>query len=81
MAAQGLPCGQLGYEVLDPASGKQQAVLDMAWPGGIQEGLSQPVAVLLNEPTATLACASQVGFRCFTATHDFRCHVEQEILG
>lgn len=80
MAAQGLPCGQIAYEMLDPVSEKQQAVLDVAWPSGIQEGLSQPVAVLFNEPTATLACASQAGFRCFTTTHDFRRHVEQEML-
>jgi hypothetical protein len=52
----------------------------MAWPSGIQEELSQPVAVLLNESNETLAIASQAGFRCFTAIEQFQNYVETEIL-
>ena len=33
---------------------------------GLQEELSQPVAVLLNESAGTIAIASQAWFRCFT---------------
>ena len=55
-------------------------MFDLAWPNGIQEELSQPVAVLLNESTETLAIASQAGFRCFTSIEDFRKYVETEIL-
>jgi len=57
-----------------------KAVLDLAWPSGIQEELSQPVAVLLNESTETIAIASQAGYRCFTTTQEFRQYVEHEIL-
>jgi hypothetical protein len=80
MAEQSLPLGTLAYDFADPATGEQQAVFDLAWPAGIQEELSQPVAVLLNEEPATLALASAAGFRCFTSPSSFRAYVEREIL-
>ena len=46
---QGLPRGMLAYDFADADTGEQKAVFDLAWPNGIQEELSQPVAVLLNE--------------------------------
>ena len=72
--------GTLAYDFADPATGEQRAVFDLAWPAGIQEELSQPVAVLLNEEPATLALASAAGFRCFTSPSTFRSYVEREIL-
>jgi hypothetical protein len=67
MDAQGLPRGVLGYDFADTATGEQKALFDLAWPNGIQEELSQPVAVLLNEGTETIATARQAGYRCFTS--------------
>ena len=78
--AQGLPRGILAYDFADAESGQQEAVFDLAWPNGIQEELSQPVAVLLNETAETLSIASQAGFRCFTEAEDFRRYVQREIL-
>jgi hypothetical protein len=78
--AQGLPRGVLTYDFADPGTGEQKAVFDLAWPQGVQEGLGQPVAVLLNEEIETLAIASQAGFRCFTAVEDFKSYVKAEIL-
>jgi hypothetical protein len=78
--SRGLPRGEVAYDFADPASGAQLAVFDLAWPNGIQEELSQPVAVLLNEEAATLAVASQAGFKVFTDTASFRRHVEREVL-
>jgi hypothetical protein len=80
MEEQGLPRGIVGYELADAESGEQQAVLDLAWPSGIQEELSQPVAVMLNEEAATVTLASQAGFRCFTDSRAFRRYVKTEVL-
>ena len=77
---QGLMEGMLFYEHSDPESGQPLAVLDLVWPDGIQEGLSQPVAVLLNEPPEVLATANQAGYRCFTSKSDFQDYVRREIL-
>ena len=78
--SKGLPRGILSYDFADQQTGQQQAVFDLVWLDGIQEELSQPVAVLLNEDAVTLAIASQAGFRCFTAVDSFRRYVEDEIL-
>lgn len=80
MKAQGLPEGIIGYDFADPETGEQKAVFDLAWPHGIQEGLSQPVAVLLNESSEVIAIASQTVFRCFATLREFRRYVESEIL-
>jgi hypothetical protein len=80
MGEQSLPLGTLSYDFADPATGEQRAVFDLAWPAGIQEELSQSVAVLLNEEPATLALASAAGLRCSTSPSAFQFYMEREIL-
>ena len=69
--------GDIGHEI-DTGDG---ATLDLAWPDGVQPELTQPVAVLLNEPEQVIAAASAAGFRCFTSAAAFKRYVETEILG
>ena len=80
VVAQGLPRGLLAYDFADEETGEQKAVFDLAWPNGIQEELSQPVVLLLNETNETISIASQAGYRCFTSIDKFRRYVENEIL-
>ena len=80
IAEHSLPQGQLAYAFADEETGEQKAVFDLAWPNGIQAGLSQPVAVLLNEGGDVIALASGAGYRCFTTPTDFRQYVEDEFL-
>ncbi len=80
MESQRLPRGVVAFDFADQDSGEQRAVFDLAWPNGIQEELSQPVAVLLNEDAATVTLASQAGFRCFTDGASFRRYVTTEVL-
>ncbi len=77
---QGLPEGELLYEVVDEATGEPLALLDLAWPHGLQEGLSQPVALLIDEPRQILEAAQQAGFRYFTDLEGFKRYVVREIL-
>ena len=39
----GLPEGEFGYEIIDSASGELIAVIDLAWPEGLQEGFGAPL--------------------------------------
>lgn len=78
--SQGLPRGVLSYDFADPDSGEQRAVFDLAWPNGLQEELSQPVAVLIDEEAATIRIAGEAGFRCFTDSGSFRRYVDSEVL-
>jgi hypothetical protein len=57
------------------------AILDLAWPNGLQEGLSQPVAILLGEDHEAEEAASEAGYRFFTSAKAFRKYVREEILG
>ena len=81
MQTLGLPAGQMAFDFTDSATGEQKAVFDLAWPNGIQEELSQPVAVLLNESAEIISIASQAGYKCFTSIADFKSYVNREILG
>ncbi|GAB3514362.1 GmrSD restriction endonuclease domain-containing protein [Pseudoxanthomonas daejeonensis] len=77
---QGLPRGTIDYDYADAQTGEQIAVFDLAWPTGLQEELSQPVVVLLNEEAAVITLASQAGYQCFTDTASFRRYVRTDVL-
>ena len=76
----GLPRGDCPHELADPATGEAQAILDLAWPDGLQEGYSQPVALLLDEGKETEEAANRAGFRYFTDVDSFKRYVQREIL-
>ena len=80
VAAQGLPEGEMMYELSDIESGEPVAILDLAWPNGLQEGLSQPVALLIDEPTEVEEAVNRAGFTFFTTVKAFRGYVKREIL-
>ena len=80
MERQDLPEGELCFELADQETGEPVAVFDLAWEKGLQEGLSQPVALLLNEPPEILALANAHGFRYFTDVESFKRYVNEEIL-
>ena len=76
---QGLPAGEFLHELADPESGDAVAVLDLAWPEGLQAGLSEPVALLVDEGPELLACANRFGFRCFTDIAGFKRYVSRDV--
>lgn len=80
VASLGLAHGEMNYDFADPVTGEQMAVFDLAWPNGIQEELSAPVAVLLDESAEMIALASSAGYRCFTSAAAFRDYIEKDIL-
>ena len=80
VVGQGLPKGEYLYELVDQETGDPVAVLDLAWPGGLQQGYSQPVALLLNEGPETYAAANAHGFRYFTSKEAFKEYVVGEVI-
>ena len=69
------------YELVDEATGRPLAVLDLAWPEGLQPGLSQPVAILLDEAIETEQAANAAGYRFFVNIPAFKEDVTDEFLG
>ena len=80
VVACGLPEGETMYELVDPATGMPAALLDLAWPEGLQEGLSQPVTVLIDEGAEVEEVVNRFGYRYFTDPAEFRAYVRREIL-
>ncbi|MBC8394432.1 MAG: DUF262 domain-containing protein [Deltaproteobacteria bacterium] len=77
---QGLPKGEILYELADQETGEPLAVLDLAWPDGLQEGYSQPVALMIDEEKETQELVSSMGYRYFTNSDSFRSYVLKNIL-
>ena len=65
--AHGVPQPQMHYEVCDTVTGAVLAEVDAAWPQGIQEEYSAPVALLLERDEATEAALNTAGYRFFTS--------------
>ncbi len=80
ISEQGLPSGEMSYELTDPKTGKLLAILDLAWPNGLQEGLSQPVALLIGEGEEIEEIVNRLGYRYFTDIDAFREYVSTDIL-
>ncbi len=80
MKENGLPSGELGYELPLEEIG-DVIVLDLAWPNGIQEGLSRKAALLIDESPETLALVNHADYEYFTNVDELKRHVMREILG
>jgi len=76
---QDLPEPELMYELADRNTNETVAVLDVAWPKGLQTGLSSPVCLLLAEPDDVARAANNAGFRYFTDMPSFKEYVRREI--
>lgn len=77
---QGLPQGELMYELADSITGEAIAVFDLAWPNGLQEGKSQPVTLLIDENKEVEEAANRFGYRYFTDAETFKQYVRLEVL-
>ena len=78
--ARGLSRGQISFELVDPDTGEQRALLDLAWPDGVQTELTERVALLLDESAELLAVANAADYRCFVTVEKFKEYVHREIL-
>jgi hypothetical protein len=81
MIQKSLPDGDIEYELLDEESGDVIAILDLAWPSGVQTDSSDPVALLIDEPPEVVKAAVKQGFHVFEAADDFKTYVANKILG
>ncbi len=77
----GLADGVVDFELVDENTGEAVAILDLAWPDGVQVELTEPIALLLNEAPEVERAAAEHGFRFFTNPASLRSYVEKEVLG
>ncbi len=79
MVSHGLNEGTPNHELLDD-NGKVVAIIDLAWPHGVQHGLSTPLALLLNEPADTQAIVSQHDYRYYTSIEELQEYIQSTYL-
>jgi hypothetical protein len=78
---QGLPPGDFQYELCDDSTGETLAILDLAWPEGLQPGYSIPVVLLIDEGKEIENIVNRIGYRFFTSVADLKEYISNEILG
>lgn len=81
MHEQELPVGDTYVELLDPENAAVIGTFDLAWPNGMQTGLSTPVALILDGERELIAAANKTGYRLFTDTGALKRYVEREVIG
>jgi hypothetical protein len=80
MRQQGLPQGEMHFEVKDPTS-DEPFTLDLAWPDGLRPGSGEkPTALLLSEEAEVIEAAQRLGYQAFTSVPAFYRYVERDIL-
>jgi len=75
----GLPKAEINFEVYDPNTDEVLTVVNEAWPRGLQEGYSQPIALILDVDEHKAAILNQVGYRFFTSKEALRGHLKEQI--
>lgn len=79
VAEMGLAEGELLYELVND-DGDVLGIVDLAWPNGLQEGLSEPVAILLNEADDLEELVNRLGYLYFTDLEAFYAYVKRDVL-
>ena len=79
--ANGFPKPEQDFEVCDPITGEVLTIVNAAWPKGLQEGFSQPIALCLEADEQKVAIINQAGFRFFTSIDTLRRYLEEQIEG
>ncbi len=79
VAEKGLREGTVNHELIDN-DGNVVAMIDLAWPQGIQQGLSEPIALLLNESAETQSIVGKSGYRYYTDVEEFKQYITNNYL-
>jgi hypothetical protein len=78
--ASGFPKPELNFEVSDPNTGEVLIIVDAAWPKGLQEEYSQPIALCLEADEQKLAILNQAGYRFFVGIEALRRYLKDQIV-
>lgn len=80
MEERSLEKGVEHYALLSVDGAIEEAVLDLAWPDGLEFG-GERIALLLDEPPEVRDAAGSHGWRFFTSEEALLAHADHELLG
>ncbi len=75
----GFPKPEFNFEVRDPDTEEVLTSVNAAWPKGLQEGYSQPIALFLDEDDQKAAMLNQAGYRFFSSIEALRKYLQERI--
>ncbi len=76
-AELGLARPDISGEIADDETGEALVYPDAVWPDGMQQGLGEQVALLLERDEESEARLGELGYRFFTSIHALRHYVEE----
>ena len=71
--------GEINYQAVDD-NGNLIVIINLAWPNGIQKGLSEKIALLLNESRETCSLVSSLGYKYFVDEEAFKNYISSTYL-
>lgn len=77
--ASGFPKPEFNFEVRDNDTEEVLTIVNVAWPKGLQEGYSQPIALFLDEDDQKAAMLNQAGYRFFSSIEALRNYLQEQI--
>jgi len=77
---QGIAAPAIEVEVASASGGEAIAVADVAWPSGVQPGLTEPVALVLDGTPHEVSALAASGYRVFTSVDDLRLYLSRHVL-
>ena len=81
MEENNLDIGIRNYDLTNE-KGESLANIDLAWPTGIQTGLSDPIALLIDESEETHNIVNQNGFKLyFTEIEKLKAYIVKTYIG
>ena len=75
----GFSAGKMDHPV-PTAVGEGEVILDVAWPSGVQPELTEPVALLIDEPLEVHDAATAYGYRVFKTADALRSYCDNLML-
>lgn len=72
------PIPELSYEINDPDTGESLTIVDLAWPNGLQEGYSNPIALILEENAEIKMILNQAGYTFFNSIEALRKYLREQ---
>ncbi len=74
-----LPIPEISFEISDPETGESLTIVELGWPNGLQEGYSQPLALVFEINKETEMILNKAGYIYFNSIEALRRYLEEKI--
>ena len=78
MEEKGLSGGEINYEL--QLNDNESIIIDLAWPDGIQNNLSEPVAIMIDEESNNIRKVNLQKYRVFEDIESFKDYIKNNYL-